>query len=148
MTAIEKDGFKSLAYLPKEMIWENRDLIVLASKHDHSDGLKRYFSNTLSPRQERDYFCHGELHTNTYMEYEFYPLRKALIEDDALFDAIDAPEATKNELRAEIAKKTKEFYEQVKPYEERGLVTSKNGAEKSVVQRIAQNIQNSKKDSK
>ena len=82
------------------------------------------------------------------MEYEFYPLRKALIEDDALFDAIDAPEATKNELRAEIAKKTKEFYEQVKPYEERGLVTSKNGAEKSVVQRIAQNIQNSKKDSK
>lgn len=148
MTGIEKDGFKSLAYLPKEMIWENRDLIVLASKHDHSDGLRRYFSNTLSPRQERDYFCHGELHTNTYMEYEFYPLRKALIEDDALFDAIDAPEATKNELRAEIAKKTKEFYEQVKPYEERGLVTPKNGAEKSVVQRIAQNFQNSKKDSK
>ncbi len=172
MTGIESDGFKSLACLPKEKIWENRDLIALASKHDNFEGLKRYFLGTLSPHQERDYVSHEEFHSYSYTEFELYPLRKALIEDDMLFDSIESPKADKDKLRAYIAKETREFYEQVKPYEERGLVASKGNKDqtvgsamtsflfgenataedesksRTVVEKIAQNIQNANKGSK
>ena len=146
MTGIETDGFESLACLPTESIWENRDLIVLAAKVGGAEGLRDYFLESLNPYQSRDYMCHGELHSYNYTEFEFYPLRKALIEDEALFASIPVSEEEKAKLRDEVAKETKEFYESVKPYDQRGLVPSKNGGAQVAEKPAA--VQTQKKEGK
>ena len=143
MTGIEKDGFDSLAYLPRDMIVENRDLIVLAAKVGGMEGLRKHFLSNLSPDKEHFYMCHGEPHISNYTDLKYWPIRDALNKDDALFDAIDLPEADKKALREEVTKKTEAFYEEIKPIA-LPAKKEKEQSPKTVPGIIAQNIQNQK----
>jgi len=128
ITGIECDGFKSLATLQRDMIYENRSLIVLAAKKDGIEGLEKYFYNTLSPRRSDSYMCHGELHEDSHYEFEYYPLRKALIEDDSLFDAMGLPKEKTDKLRAYVREDTDKFYARIRPYAENRAAHTENAA--------------------
>ncbi len=117
ITGIECDGFESLSCLPKEMIYKNRALIAVAAnsyeqKDDAINGLKRYLDITLSPVRDS-----GEW---SFLDVSYFPLRKAIIKDDSLFESINLPEEIKTALRVSVSNKdAKEFYDKICPYDER-----------------------------
>lgn len=113
---IERDGFESLKHLPMEKIYENRDLIAVTAncyedKKQAMEELSEYFTQSLSPSR-----WDGDWH---YLDVKYHPLRKALIEDDVLFDSIKLPKYQLDALRGEISEETERFYDSVRPYKER-----------------------------